>query len=100
MLHAIEVIKAGHVCSDVDNCLTDALINGDRSTVTPAQRLIHYKALASSMFVSVEFGGLTLPSNDLLDFISKCENIFVNNFDGLAHLLSVRSKLNGKILRD
>lgn len=93
-----KIVKAGHTCNNTDNCCIDRLIEKDRSTIKSYQSLTHYKALGNAFNQSIEFGGLTLPSYELLTFISKCEDIFVEHFDGIAHLSFVRSRLNRTML--
>jgi len=94
---ARKVVKAGHECSNDGICCVDALVEGDKTLVGTEQTLTHYKALAKS---SGDFGGLTLPSNQMFIIISKCEDIFVKNFDGSAHLCSVRSRLSRQMPAD
>lgn len=53
------------------------------------QMFAHHKAL-----VKKNIGALTLASDQLFMFTSRCEEIFKQSFDGIAHQCSVRSRLN------
>lgn len=91
---AHKIYKSGHLCINSDVCSVQSLFDIDRSTVSNTRYLLHYKALASS---DDEFGHLSLPSDELFNFLSKCEEAFLLNFESIANMPMVCCKLNNKM---
>jgi len=77
--YVLHKLKSKHKCN---TCRIDSVTSPASSQMNDNELFCHWKALCTTG----NFGGLTVPTECFLQYISEMENIFLCNFNSLAHM--------------
>lgn len=80
-------IKKKHECQICD---LRVIHSNDKSVQNESQKFLYWKALCKS---SGDFGGLTIPSELMVKFVTRIEQIFIDNFDHICHMDKISQRL-------